>query len=349
MNCIQEFWGLEYSPEEILSCRKRNGLLSLELELSRICNLGCLYCYASSGIPLNGELNFEEILSVIDQAIELGARKIIIIGGGEPLLYPKIFEVIDYIRNQNISADLFTNGTLITKQIAQQLYDRQIAVSVKLNSLDARTQDLLAGKEGTLQAILRGLDFLQSAGYPDKEHVLGIESIICRYNYSMIPDLWCWARRKNIIPYFEVMTMQGRALENKDMEVPADDLKKLFDELAQIDKKLFGNNWTPHPPLAASQCARHEYSCTVTAQGDVNPCPGVNIPVGNIRQKPLSQILQTSPIINDLRNIRKNIKGRCAKCEHNKLCYGCRGHAYQTTGDHLAEDPTCWIQSRNDG
>ena len=97
MKCFGEHWGLEFSPEEIAAARSKNGLLSLELELSRACNLRCVYCYAESGLPMDNELTLDEIFSVIDQAVELGARKIIILGGGEPTLYKDLFTVIDYI------------------------------------------------------------------------------------------------------------------------------------------------------------------------------------------------------------------------------------------------------------
>jgi radical SAM protein with 4Fe4S-binding SPASM domain len=77
--------------------------------------------------------------------------------------------------------------------------------------------------------------------------------------------------------------------------------------------------------------------------GDVNPCPGVSISIGNTRDASLHDILKASKVIQELRDIRKKIKGRCATCTHNEFCYGCRGHAYQVTGDHLAEDPICWL------
>ena len=343
MSCPQEHWGMEFTPQEIADCLKDEGLLSLELELSRACNLRCIYCYASSGQPLENELSLDEIFDVIDQAVDMGARKIIVLGGGEPLIYPHIFDVIDYILAKKIVVDLFTNGTYIDEHTARELYSRKVAISLKMNSRTAEVQDILAGKQGTFAAIDRGLTALKSAGYPDKDHTLGIETIVCRQNLEEIPDLWRWARRQCIIPYVEMMTLQGRASENSSLEVSNKEVQALFEELAKIDLKEFGRKWEPLPPLAASRCARHEYSCTVTSVGDVNPCPGVSIAIGNIRKQSLKDMLHTSTVIHELRNIRQTIKGRCSQCTHNKLCYGCRGHAYQVTGDHLAEDPICWI------
>ena len=346
MKCFGEHWGLEFSQEEIAEARAKNGLLSMELELSRACNLRCIYCYAGSGLPLQNELTLEEIYSAIDQAVALGARKIIILGGGEPLLYRDLFKVIDYIQAQGVTADLFTNGMLITPEKARALYERQVSVVIKMNSRNPEVQDLLAGQPGAFAAIDKGLQNLLAAGYPDEEHTLGVETIVCRQNFDELPDLWIWARKQGIIPYVEMMTLQGRATEHPELEVPMTEIRALFEQLARIDAEHFGNLWTPHPPLAASQCARHEYSCTVTSIGDVQPCPGVSVTAGNIREHSLVEILGQSKPIQELRNIRKMIKGRCGECVFGEYCYGCRGHAYQVTGDYLAEDPLCWLDHK---
>ena len=121
MKCLGEHWGLEFTPEEIAAARARNGLLSLELELSRACNLRCIYCYASSGIAQQDEMQLGEILDVVDQAVTLGARKIIVLGGVEPMLYPHLFTVIDHILSLSVAVDLFTNGMLITPAKAKAL------------------------------------------------------------------------------------------------------------------------------------------------------------------------------------------------------------------------------------
>jgi radical SAM protein with 4Fe4S-binding SPASM domain len=346
MKCFGEHWGLEFSQEEIAEARARNGLLSMELELSRACNLRCIYCYAGSGLPLQNELTLDEIYSAIDQAVALGARKIIVLGGGEPLLYKDLFKVIDYIQARGITADLFTNGMLVTPEKARALYERKVSVVIKMNSRNPEIQDRLAGQAGAFTAIDQGLQNLLAAGYPDEEHTLGVETIVCRQNFDELPELWIWARKLGIIPYVEMMTLQGRATEHPELEVPMVEIRSLFEQLARIDAEHFGNFWTPHPPLAASQCARHEYSCTVTSVGDVQPCPGVSVTAGNIREHTLIEILRQSKPIQELRNIRKMIKGRCGECVFGDYCYGCRGHAYQVTGDYLAEDPLCWLDHK---
>ena len=48
-----------------------------------------------------------------------------------------------------------------------------------------------------------------------------------------------------------------------------------------------------------------------------------------------------------IKNYRTTIKGPCQSCEKKEECYGCRGAAFQMTGDYLASDPTCWRNSRD--
>ena len=349
MTCLNDQLGMEFSSEEVAECKKRDGLLSIELELSRACNLRCLYCYAASGEPIENELSIDEIRDAIDQACGLGIKKVVVLGGGEPLLYPQIFEVLDYLKEKDLVIDLFTNGLCLSETIAAGLYEREIGIVLKMNSRNPEIQDYLAGKKGAFKAISAGLQALQSAGYPDENCHLGIETIICRQNYEELPALWRWARKNTIVPYVEVMTMQGRAVDHLDLEVSSEKVKAMFETLAVIDREEFGLSWEPHPPLVASQCARHEYSCTVSANGEVYPCCGVTVSGGNIRHQTLADIITKTKVFNELRNIRETIKGACASCSINQQCYGCRGHAYQITGDYLAEDPLCWLKGGQAG
>ncbi len=342
INLNKNRWGRHFSDSDIEHARKSHRLLTMEIETSHICNLRCIYCYNCSGKVLNNELSTKEIFNVIDQGIDLGLRRVIIIGGGEPLMHPDIMKIINFIHKKELGIDLFTNGTLITKDLAKTLYELDVEPVIKLNSLKPDVQDFLVNKKGTFDKIHKAIEYLQKAGYPDKDHDMGVESIICSYNYDEISEIWRWARDRNIIPYIEMITFQGRAKKRSDLNVPVEDLKKLFYKLSKIDKEEYGHEWEPHPPIAALSCSRHEYSCTIDSRGYVLPCTGVNIKVGNIRHEKLENILKQSVIINCLRNIRKNIKGECKTCSLLEKCYGCRGMAYHISGDFLAPDPLCW-------
>jgi radical SAM protein with 4Fe4S-binding SPASM domain len=340
-----QLYNLEFTDTEIREAVAAGKLLSMEIEFSRRCNFRCQYCYVEDRSGGPDELDRADIRDVLRQAGELGAGKIIILGG-EPTIYPHLREMIEFMGGLGFSMEMFTNGSGIDRDLAAFLARHRVRVALKLNSKDPQIQDRLAGKKGAHRSMLQALDHLRAAGYPARDLFLAISTVICRPNFDELPALWTWLREQEIEPYFEVITPQAHARENDWLLVESSELKQLFEELAEIDRERFGRNWQPQPPLVGNRCMRHQVSCVVTATGNVMPCVGVTIALGNIREQPLAEILQQSPVIRDLKNYRQTIKGACATCDQAEACYGCRGAAFQLTGDYLASDPTCW---RNQG
>lgn len=331
-----------FRDDQIKLARENNQLLSLEIEFSSRCNLRCVYCYAGGNLFRDNELELEEMFDVISQAKALGAKKIIYIGAGEPLLDNKLPSVISYVHKLGLGHILFTNATLINFELANLFYKHNLVVVVKHSSMNQETFDSLSASSGSYEAMRRGLNYLLKAGYPDNDHHLGIEAIISNLNLKDIPDLWRWARKNNIFPYMECMTYKGSAVARHDLYPDKRTIQSLFEKLSQIDLEEFGLYWNPYPPIAGFACRRHLYSCLVNSQGFVQPCVGIDVKVGSIREQKLSEIIKNSVVLQELSRIRDNIKGQCKECEHHLECYGCRGTAYSLTGDYLASDPTCW-------
>jgi len=348
MGCESVLTGEEFSREEIRRCLESNRLLTMELEFSPRCNLNCAYCYNDSrgNNSLEG-LGFKTLKDIVLQARGLGAKRVILLGGGEPLLYRYLKETIGFIHQQGLKQTLISNGTCLDKPTARFLFKHRVAVVVKRNSFIPKVQDSLAGQKGAYAGIERAIALLEECGYPSLSAPLGIQTIICRQNYKEIPTLWRWARLKNISPYVETLTLQGEARRHPRLYLPPGEIKKLFDELCRIDRQEFGREWLPHPPIAAGSCRRHLYTCLVNYKGDVLPCVGIRIVVGNIYRRGLKEILGSSPVIRKLRRIWEHIKGPCKECLFKYRCYGCRGNAYQLTGDYLAADPYCWLSGDN--
>jgi len=342
-SCHAEVSGFEFDQsliDQTVACR---GLLSTEIELGRRCNFACPYCYAATEDNFSDELTASEVRDVVAQAQELGARKIIILGG-EPMIHPRLLDTIEFLHSRGLQVDMFTNGTGMTPDKARSLFQYGVNVVVKMNSFDQETQDRMCGHRGAYQVIQGALKSLEEAGYPAKNGTpfLAISTIMSKLNEHELLGLWKWARDRGIVPYFELVTPQGRAIRTDWASLESVRAKKLFDEICEVDRLQYGDNWCPQPPLVGNRCQRHKYSCLVAANGDVMPCVGVTIRVGNIRSRSLREILQDSEVIQDLRNHRHTIKGPCGSCAKADTCYGCRGAAYNLTGDYLASDPTCW-------
>ncbi len=342
-NCNISIPGFEFAPELIDAAMARRGLLSIEIELSRLCNFRCPYCYASAKGDAATELDDAQLRDVIVQAQELGARKIIVLGG-EPMLHPRLFSTLEFIHERGLESEMFTNGTGISARKARLLYELQVNVALKMNTFDRRTQDMLAGHDGAYDIIHAALRNLTEAGYPGPglRPFLAVSTIMCSLNEHELVKLWIWLRDRNILPYFEMVTPQGNAVENDWLPLDPERNRQIFEEIRRIDRERYDQTWLPQPPLVAHRCQRHKFSCLVNAQGEVMPCVGVPIVVGNVRERRLADILADSEVVHDLRNHRQWIKGPCGQCEMSEHCYGCRGAAYNLTGDYLGSDPRCW-------
>jgi len=330
-----------FSRKEIDETAKSSRLLTLEIEFGLRCNFRCQYCYVSDNTSFKNEMTKEEVCDVVLQAEALGVRRIIILGG-EPMICPHTLEMIRFIRSRGIKPEMFTNGFQITPDVARELFRNNVSVTLKMDSFNENVQDMLAGLKGASKSIWEAFHNLKKAGYPSEDNLLSISTIICRQNIDELVNMWQWLREQNIAPYFEMLTPQGHARQNEWLNVEISKIHNIFREISEIDRLHYDYTWDPQPPLVANKCLRHQYSCLVNAHGYVMPCVGVPIPVGNIRERKLSDILNDSEVIRDLRNYRSTIKEPCHSCEKVESCYGCRGTAYQLTGDYLASDPLCW-------
>jgi len=322
MSCLNfdENYKYSFSKEMIIQIRDLNKLLTLELELSHECNYSCKYCYSSAGKKLDNELSFTEVCEIVDQAQNLGVQTIVIIGGGEPLLYPHLKDLITYIFSKQISIILFTNGSCLDKEMADFLWTHDVFPVLKVNGIRPKTINWLCGNPQAYKYFIKAISNLQSAGYTKEKNKIGISTIICRQNYDEILPLWKWVRSNNLIPYFERVSPQGRATKY-NMEITTEELKEVFDRLSETDHRDYNIQWeSNHPPIAGSSCNRHFYSLYVKSNGDVIPCSGIDYTVGNVRNSSLQNIIIESEVLQDLRHIDEKIKGKCKDCDNGLLC-----------------------------
>lgn len=100
---------------EFIKPSEQFDLKGFYLEITSKCNLRCLHCYNESGI-LKNEISFELFKRLID---EFDEKPDITFSGGEPLLHPDIWKMLEYAQDKiNNDSVLITNATLITDEIA---------------------------------------------------------------------------------------------------------------------------------------------------------------------------------------------------------------------------------------
>jgi MoaA/NifB/PqqE/SkfB family radical SAM enzyme len=80
------------------------------IELTSSCQLSCSYCPRPR---VSHHLPFELFKKIVDEASSFGKRSFSLHLFGEPLLYPRILESIEYLKSRGHAVILTTNGLLL--------------------------------------------------------------------------------------------------------------------------------------------------------------------------------------------------------------------------------------------
>ncbi len=116
----------------------RDREASLGIEVTTQCNSRCLHCFARAGRPGRETLPPATVEGVLSEGREAGYRHLHVTGG-EPLLWPALFETLDAARAMGYrTAYLNTNGTLLTRETAERLAGCEgLRLSVSLEGPEA--------------------------------------------------------------------------------------------------------------------------------------------------------------------------------------------------------------------
>ena len=332
-----------FTPGEIADCSRQQGLLSVEIELSASGQCACAACISKTSQPV---LSVAEILSVVDQAKKMGARRVILIDSNTGP-HPHLQTIISELRKMRMEVELFAADTEITVDFAGFLADSRVNVAMDCSCDACVALDRRSSLEATQASqpenfrTIAAIKNLRQAGYgtPSGPQLAARISVNVD-NVEHIPSLWRWARYAGIEPHVQIITPRNGT---SALQLLAPNrARQLFEELGQIDQTEFGRTWDIPPSLIGRSCKRHLFAAHVTACGTIFACVGVTIPLGNIRTESLSDILKLSEVVEDIRAFGEKVKEPCRTCSQTTDCYGCRGAAYQMTGDYLAGDQFCW-------
>lgn len=327
---------------------KLSAPIEVRLEITRQCNLKCIHCYNSSGKALPNELTYSEITDIVDQLERMKVFDVVL-EGGEIFLRNDIWDILNYIKGK-FKIGIITNGTCLNRDNVKKLVNIVDYVQVSIDGARPSTNDFLRGR-GTFKVAINAVKLLVSTGIP-----VSISMVLTRQNINEIEEYIRLAKKLNVYCAFSRLQLTGRAKENRDiLEIPQKEFIKAVKTIVEVSK------WYPdvhvqvplycfpflidkrYVPLFSTSLANIECTETLSilANGDVVPCLGLPIVVGNVRRKTLPEIWENSPILNQLRRIY--VKGKCGTCIYQRFCRGgCRGHAYIKTGKLDVPDPLCW-------
>src|SRR5512136_2136597 len=160
-------------------------LSNIYFYLTEGCNLACRHCWIAptfqAGEKKYPSLDVDLFRSIISQAKALGLGGVKLTGG-EPLLHPRIREIIEIVKAEDLRLTMETNGVLCTPELARLIAScRNPFVSVSLDGADSETHEWMRGVEGCYSKAVRGIKNLVDVGI----HPQVIMSIVRRNHEQM--------------------------------------------------------------------------------------------------------------------------------------------------------------------
>ena len=341
--------------------------------VTRRCNLKCVHCYAhATGEATKDELTTEEGKILIDDLAQFGSP-VVLFSGGEPLVRKDLVELADYAVKRGMRAVISTNGTLITRSVAQAL--KEVGLSYVGISLDGMREvnDRFRGVKGAFDRAMAGIEHCQEAGIK-----VGLRFTINKMNTAEIPAIFDLLEERDIPRVcFYHLVYAGRGSDMVEEDLSHEETRRVVDliidrtrdlhergkpkEVLTVDNHADGpyvylrllQEGSPRAEEVLELLKMNEGNSSGRGIGCVSWDGQVHADqfwrhysFGNVRERPFSEIWTdlSNPLMARLKNKKEYVTGRCATCQWLNVCAGnFRVRAEAATDDLWAPDPACYL------
>jgi len=221
---------------------REQNISSLWLNISHICNMKCVYCFAEGGCYKKKEELMDEktVENAVDFLLKLskkGSNYRLVFFGGEPLINFQVMksgvlyaEKIANERNVSITFHLITNGTLLNKKIARFIRDHGITVQISVDGphlLNDRLRKFRNGR-GSYRSIYNNLLMLRQEGINNIAARVTVTHYNCNVSDLLISLYKIGFTKVSMIP---VMSNSGHdySLTSGDVNI----IKEHYEKLAR--------------------------------------------------------------------------------------------------------------------
>jgi MoaA/NifB/PqqE/SkfB family radical SAM enzyme len=258
------------------------------------CNLRCYGCYSGEYEKEFG-LSYELLDRIFREALEMHIH-FITISGGEPFLREDLFELYDKYRD--IVFQVYTNGTLITEEVARRLSELgNVAPMISLEGFE-ETTDKRRGR-GHFKRVLGVMEMLKAYGV-----LFGVSVMQTRENFREISSdefaRLLMEKGAYLIWYFQYIPI-GLRPDTSLMLLPEerDEIRRRLRRIRNTYSIFIVDFWNDGPYVDGCLAGGREYF-HINAKGDVEPCVFVHFAIDNIYKKSLKEVL-LSPFFKAIR------------------------------------------------
>ena len=163
----------------------------IRIKPTNVCNHDCWYCaYHASGVQLGDKMAyrdtiaFERLDEITTDIISMGVAAVTFSGGGEPLLYKKLPEIVKKLHNGGVQVATLTNGMNLKGKMAEAFQKYGAWIRISLDGYDDESYAKARGiKNGEFTNLLNNIRNFKSV---KTNCVLGCSFIVGGDNYKEI-------------------------------------------------------------------------------------------------------------------------------------------------------------------
>ena len=325
------------------------GPMTLELYPTLTCNLNCQFCDTTDRHrPPVDEMSEERLLEIVDEAAQMGVKRLFLLGGGEPLVRKKATPaVMARAKSHGMEGILTTNGTLLNDQLNEEIlamgWDE---IHFSIDGPSSTIHDELRGQRGAFKKTVRNackLSVLKRKLGVDHPRI-AIHFVLTNRNHRHLTEM---VELGSAIGAFRIdfdaliaYTPAQRALQLSDrerLEVQREAMRALsrakelgitttLENFLHTDRIDRGSE----PPKApdgegfkGAPCLKAWHYLVVQADGKTSPCCVLSGEGGSVAQTDVATVWENDSFMNSVREgmLNKKPLSRCSECSWNILSH----------------------------
>lgn len=316
--------------------KKENERLPLEggIEVTSHCNLNCRHCYIKDN-SINNELSFKECCRIIDELTDAGCLWLTFTGG-EPFVRKDFLDIYTYAKKKGLLIVIFTNGTLITPEIADYLKEfKPFYLEISLYGMSRETYKNVTGSADNYDKCMDAISL-----FMERNVLFRLKSVLIKENKHEIFNMKGFAKKLGVDFRFDFLINpridggkepcktrltpeEGVSMEMADEEVRREWEKAFIEE--NIEQDL-------DPDLQFS-CGAGQNLFNIDSRGNLQICNMVRFINYDLKHGTFKESWNRFP---EILSRKKNGKNKCSTCSLAHLCNICPGWSMMEHGNEEA-------------
>lgn len=338
---------------------------AIQWHITDCCDQRCRHCYIfSEGHPDLVTMSYPDMVHVTDEIIafcdRIGRSPYIYLTGGDPILHPDFWKLLDYFHEKEIRFCIMGNPFHLTLENCKRMRKLGcVKYQVSLDGLE-KTHDAFR-KPGSFQTTLKAIQIIKESGMWS-----AVMTTVSRKNCKEIPalidlvdelgvDVYAVGRycptsiEKAYDPDIHMTPQEYKAFlaecwKHYQAHKHSGTTYQLKDHLWTLylyEKGLFRPDDSLPKGSVADGCNCGRNHLTILPTGTVYACRRMESPIGSALNTSLYD-LWTSAKFDEYRQYDKFVK--CRKCILKAWCRGCPSVTWGYTHNMYDADPQCWME-----